>query len=52
MILDIMDTLNKWGDQIKVWAVEAGKNPFFWLAFIVAGCLIFRIIFTALNKDR
>lgn len=52
MILDIMGTLNKWGDQIKVWAIEASKNPFFWLAIFVIGIFIFKMVYSSLNTRR
>lgn len=52
MVLDIMETLNKWGDQIKVWAIDASKNPFFWLALFLLGVLIFKLVYDALNKNN
>lgn len=52
MTLDIMETLDKWGDQIKVWAIEASKNPFFWIAIFVIGIFIFKIVYSELNTRR
>ena len=52
MTLDIMETLDKWGDQIKVWAIEASKNPFFWIAIFVICIFIFKIVYSELNTRR
>lgn len=52
MILSLMDKINSFGEQLKVWLAEAFKNPFFLLLFIGAGVLIFKLVYDALNKRR
>ncbi len=52
MVLDFMDTLNEWGSKLQAWLVEAVKNPFFLLLFIVVGILVFKLTYDALNKHR
>lgn len=52
MLLNLMDTLNKWGEQLRVWLAEAFKNPFFLLLFFGAGILIFKLVYDALNKTK
>ncbi len=52
IILDFMETVSKWGDQLKTWLSEAFKNPLFLLVFFGAGILLFKVVYDALNKQR
>lgn len=52
MILSIIDTLNKWSEELKGMMIEIGDNPLFWLCAFFFGFVVFLITYNVLNKDK
>lgn len=52
MILGIIDTLNKWSDELREMMIEIGDNPLFWLCAFFFGFAVFLITFNVLNKNK
>lgn len=52
MILEIMDTLNKWGDQFKGFMLDNSRNPVVWIGLFFLGLLIFFLTYNSLNRNQ
>lgn len=52
VVLSIMETLNKWGDQLKDFVTSNNRNPIFWICIVVGGLLLFFWTYNALNKNQ
>lgn len=50
MTLDIMETLQSWGDQLKTWTIGATHNPLFWLVLFLLGLAVFKLTYDYLNR--
>lgn len=51
MVLNLMDTINKWADDLKNLFIDHSRDPLFMLLIVVVGLVFFMIAFKALNKD-
>ena len=52
MILNIIDTINEWSEELKDVMIKVGDNPLFWLAAFFFGLLVFAVTFNTLNKHK
>lgn len=52
VILSLMETFNKWGENLKSWVIANNRNPIFWGSLFVLGILIFFWTYNALNKHH
>lgn len=50
MVLGIMESLEKVGDSIKEFLINADHNPFVWIGLFVLGLVVFFATYNALNK--
>lgn len=51
-MLNLWDTLSKWGKNFQDWIIEHGNSPYFWLIIFFAGLIIGAYTIHALNKDK
>ncbi len=49
--LSIMSKLEEWSEAIKAWIFENYSNPLLWVGIVIGGVVIFKTLFTVLNKD-
>lgn len=52
MVLNIVDSLNKWSNELKEMMIVVGDNPLFWLGAFVFGLIVFSITASILNKNN
>lgn len=50
MVLNIIDTLNDWGENLKSFLMSSEHNPI-WVVFFVIGVALFFFTYNALHKD-
>ena len=50
MLLDIMDTLNRLGNQLQHWFLNQYENPLFWLLLFVGLTLVVMLAYGYLHK--
>ncbi len=50
-ILTLWDTLNKYSLQFRDWIFDNYTNPLLWVGLVVGGYIIFRAVYSTLNKD-
>lgn len=50
-ILNLWDKLQEWSDSFQAWLFEHYNNPLLWIGIVVVGFLIFRGVYSTLNKD-
>ena len=50
-ILNLWDKLSEWSEGLKAWIFDHYNNPLLWVGIIVVGFLIFKAVFSTLNKD-
>lgn len=51
MLLGIIDTLEKWGDNVREFLIDSGRNPVIWIGLFVLGLVVFFLTYNALHKD-
>ena len=50
-ILNLWDTLNEYSIKFRDWIFDNYSNPLLWVGIVVGGYLIFRGVYSTLNKD-
>ncbi len=50
-MLTIWEKLNEWSDSFQAWIFEHYNNPLLWLGIVAVGFIIFKAVFSTLNKD-
>ena len=50
-ILTLWEKLNEYSLQFRDWIIENYRNPLLWVGIVVGGYLIFRAVYSTLNKD-
>ena len=50
-MLGIMETLEKYADEIKEFIMKNHTNPFLWAGIILVSLAIFGVVYSALHKD-
>lgn len=50
--LGIMDTLEKWSEKFKDFIMDNYGNPILWVAILAFGILLFKTLYSGLNKNQ
>lgn len=50
MYLSIMDSINKFLENVKDFFIENSRNPFLWVCVILVGLLVFEFVYHSLHK--
>ncbi len=50
--LDIMKTLEEWSDKFKDFIMKNYSNPILWVAILAFGILLFKTLYSGLNKNQ
>lgn len=50
-VLTIWETLNEWSDGFRSWLFEHYNNPLLWVGIVVGGFIIFKAVYSTLNRD-
>ena len=50
-LLDILKTLEEWSDKLEAWLDKHYGNPILWVGIVVVGLVLFKTVFSSLNKD-
>lgn len=48
----IMETLEKWSENLKSWIMENYGNPILWVGIVVVGLVLFKLLFGTLNRNE
>ena len=52
MILGIMETLEKWGEEFQGFLLDNSRNPVVWVGMFLLGLVVFFLTYNALNKHQ
>lgn len=50
-VLTFWDKLKDLSEELRGWIFEHYNNPLLWIGIIAVGFLIFRAVYSTLNKD-
>ena len=50
-VLTLWEKLNEWSESFKNWIFENYHNPLLWVGIIGVGFILFKTVFSTLNKD-
>ena len=51
-VLGIMDKFKEWSDKFKDFIMNNYGNPVLWVAILVFGILLFKVLYSGLNKNN
>lgn len=49
--MDLMKTLEEWSDKLRAIIVDNYNNPILWVSILGFGILLFKVLYSTLNKD-
>lgn len=52
MVLDILETLQKWIEPVREFIFKHHSNPLFWVIIILVALSLFFLTYSALNKEN
>lgn len=51
MVLGILESLEKFGENVQNFLIDSGRNPVIWIGLFVLGLVVFFVTYNALHKD-
>lgn len=51
-VLGIMDILKEWSDKFKDFITKNYSNPILWVSILAFGILLFKVLYSGLNKNN
>ena len=49
--LSVIDKLKEWSDKFKDFIMNNYGNPILWVAILVFGILLYKVLYSGLNKN-
>jgi len=49
-LLSLWETLQEWADGFRDWIHKNYANPLLWIGIVVGGFVLFRSVYSTLNK--
>lgn len=49
--MDLFKVLEEWSEKLRAIVVDNYNNPILWVSILAFGILLFKILYSTLNKD-
>lgn len=49
--MDFIGTIQKWSDKLRAIIVDNYSNPILWVSILAFGILLFKVLYSTLNRD-